>query len=61
MFNYDLVALQMVSFMMLNLTVLIYIGMAKALQGRDLNRLDLINETFITVMAIHLVILTDFI
>ena len=56
-----MVAPQMVSLMLLNLSILIYVGRAEALQGRDLNRLDLINESFIAIISIHLVMLTDFV
>ena len=51
----------MVSLLVLNFSILLYIGKAEALQGRDLNRLDLTNESFIAIIAIHLVLLTDFV
>jgi len=51
----------MVSLLLLNFSILLYIGKAEALQSRDLNRLDLTNESFIAIIAIHLVLLTDFV
>ena len=56
-----MVAPQMVSWMLLNLSILIYIGKAEALEGKDLNRLDLMNESFIAIISFHLVLLTDFV
>ena len=56
-----MVAPQMTSLMLLNLSILIYIGKAEALQGKDLNRLDLKNESFLVLIFFHLILLTDFV
>jgi len=56
-----MVAPQMVILMLLNLSILIYIGKAEGLKGKDLNFLDLENESFIIIISFHLILLTDLI
>ena len=56
-----MVAPQMVCLLLLNFSILIYIGRAEALQGGYLNRLDLINESFIAIIFFQLILLSDFV
>ena len=48
------------SLFLLNLFVMIYIGKAEALEGRDFNRMDLTNETFYAFITYYKVTFTDF-
>ena len=51
----------MVSIMLLNYLVLAYIGSAQALEGINLNRLDMLNEVSISFVVILLILLTDYV
>ena len=37
-----------------------YVGKAQALIGRDINRMDMINETFLAFISFFTVAFTDF-
>ena len=47
--------------MLLNCFVLAYIGSAQALEGKNLNRLDILNELTISFVVILLVLLTSYV
>ena len=46
---------------LLNLSTLMYIGSAQALKGKDLNRTDLMNETFVYFIGFITVAFTEFV
>ena len=46
---------------LLNLSTLMYIGDAQPLKGKDLNRIDLMNETFISFIGFITVGFTEFV
>ena len=39
---------------------MMYVSNTKALIGRDINQIDMINELFVVIITIHLVAFTDF-
>ena len=55
-----MVGCQLVGVFLLNFFVIIYIGSAQAFQVRKLNKIDLMNETFVAFITLPMVTFTEF-
>ena len=60
LFDENKVAAQIVCILFLNLFVMIYVVGAEALEGRSYNLLDIVNESFIVFIFLHIIAFTEF-
>ena len=56
-----MVGTQLFCVFLLNLFVIIYIGSAQAFSARKLNKIDLMNETFVAFITLQMVAFTDYV
>ena len=56
-----MIGLQIVIVLYLNLSTMIYIASAQALEGKEFNQIDLINSTIVSIITFNVVCFSEFV